>query len=571
MVAAATMTAQIDKSTLRFDVVAGLTTAAVVVPKAMAYATIVGLPAEAGLYTALVPMVVYAVLGTSRVLSVSTTSTIAILTAGALASLGPMASPGALLTAASTLALLVGAMLVVASILRLGFVANFISDPVLTGFKAGVGLVIIVDQVPKLLGIHIDKAGFLRDLLSIAQHLPQSSIPTLVLAFGTLALIFVAERYMPRAPAPLMAVVVGIAASAFLGFGDAGIATIGHVRGGFPVPGLPDVSLVAQLWPAALGIALMSFTETIATGRTFVARGEPRPQPDRELLALGFANAIGSLFRIMPAGGGTSQTAVNRKAGARSQLAAVVTAVIVVAVLLLLSPIIALLPHATLAAVVVATTIGLVNPADFLIIRNVRRVEFRWAVVALVGVVLLGSLNGILVAVIASLLALIYHSNHPLVYVLARKPGTNVFRPLSTEHSDDDETFPGLLILRTEGRIHFANAQRVGDKMWPMIHRAKPKVVLLDCSAIPDIEYTALRMLTDAEEKLRQSGITLWLAGLNPQALDVIRRTPLEKVLGRSRMFFNVEQAVGAWREAATMADYVEESDIAPRVRADIR
>jgi SulP family sulfate permease len=552
------------------DVVAGTTTAAVVVPKAMAYATIAGLPAEAGLYAAFVPMVIYAVLGTSRVLSVSTTSTIAILTAGALASLGSNATPDALLTAASTLALLVGAILVVASLLRLGFVANFISDPVLTGFKAGIGLVIVVDQVPKLLGIHVDKAGFLRDLLSIAQHLPQSSIPTLVLAFGTLALIFVTERFLPRAPAPLLAVVVGIAASAFLGLGDAGIATIGYVRAGFPAPGLPDVSLVAQLWPAALGIALMSFTETIATGRTFVAHGESRPQPNRELLALGVANAVGSLFRIMPAGGGTSQTAVNRKAGAKSQLAAIVTAVIVVGVLLLLSPVIALLPHATLAAVVVATTIGLVNPVDFLTIRNVRRVEFRWAVMALIGVVLLGSLNGILVAVVASLLALIYHSNHPLVYVLARKSGTNVFRPLSAENSDD-ETFPGLLIVRTEGRIHFANAQRVGDKMWPLIHRAKPKVVLLDCSAIPDIEYTALRMLTDAEEKLRQSGITLWLAALNPEALDVIRRTPLEKVLGRSRMFFNVEQAVAAWREAETMADYAQERDVAARVHADIR
>jgi high affinity sulfate transporter 1 len=564
------MTLRLD--TLRPDAIAGLTTAAVVVPKAMAYATIAGLPAEAGLYTAFVPMILYAVLGSSRVLSVSTTSTIAILTAGALAPLGPQTSPDALLTAASTLALLVGAMLVLASLLRLGFVANFISDPVLTGFKAGIGLVIVVDQVPKLLGIHFEKTGFFRDLLSIAQHLPASSVPTLTLALGTLLLIFIAERFLPRAPAPLLAVVAGIAVSAFLVSSGGAIATIGQVRAGFPVPHLPDIALIAQLWPAALGIALMSFTETIATGRTFVAHGELRPQPDRELLALGVANAVGSLFRILPAGGGTSQTAVNRKAGAKSQLAAIVTAIIVVGVLLFLSPIIALLPHATLAAVVVATTIGLVNPADFLVIRNVRRVEFRWAVVALVGVVLLGSLNGILVAVVASLLALIYHSNHPLVYVLARKPGTNVFRPQSSEHGDD-ETFPGLLIVRTEGRIHFANAQRVGDKMWPLIHRARPRVVLLDCSAIPDIEYTALRMLMDAEEKLRQSGITLWLAALNPEALDVIRRTPLEKVLGRSRMFFNVEQAVGAWREAQTLAGYAtqQEIDEPALARADIR
>jgi sulfate permease, SulP family len=553
---------------LRFDVIAGLTTAAVVIPKAMAYATIAGLPAEAGLYTACIPMAIYAVLGTSRVLSVSTTSTIAILTAGALASIGSNASPGELLTAASTLALLVGVMLALASVLRLGFVANFISDPVLTGFKAGVGLVIIVDQVPKLLGVHIDKAGFFRDLLSIAEHLPQSSVPTLVLAFGTLSLIVGTERFFPRLPAPLLAVIVGIASSGLFGLSGAGIETIGHLQAGLPAVSVPDPSLIAHLWPAALGIALMSFTETVSTGRIFVTRGERRPQPDRELLALGVANAVGSFFRIMPAGGGASQTAVNRKAGARSQGAAIVTAVVVVGVLLFLSPVIALLPQATLAAVVVATTIGLVNPADFRTIRVVRHVEFRWALVAVVGVVLLGSLNGILVAVIVSLLALVYHSNRPPVYVLARKPGTNVFRPLSPEHPED-ETFPGLLIVRTEGRIHFANAQRVGDKMWPLIHDAKPKVVLLDCSAVPDIEYTALRMLTEAEEKLRESGAMLWLAALNPEALHVLERASLGKILGRDRMFFNVEQAVGHWAviEATRCAKQGDDSLLHANIR----
>jgi sulfate permease, SulP family len=552
---------------LRFDVIAGVTTAAVVIPKAMAFATIAGLPAEAGLYTACIPMVIYAVLGTSHVLSASTTSTIAILTAGALASIGSNASPGELLTAASTLALLVGVMLVLASVLRLGFVANFISDPVLTGFKAGVGLVIIVDQVPKLLGVHIDKAGFFRDLLSIAEHLPHSSVPTLVLAFSTLALIAGTERLFPRAPAPLLAVIVGVAASGILSLGAQGIETIGNVRAGLPAVSLPDHSLIAHLWPAALGIALMSFTESVAAGRTFVARGEPRPQADRELLALGAANLVGSFFRIMPAGGGTSQTAVNRKAGAKSQLAAVVTAAIVVGVLLFLSPVIAVLPQATLAAVVVATTIGLVNPVEFRTIRHVRHVEFRWALVALVGVVLLGTLNGILAAVIVSLVGLAYQANRPLVYALGRKPGTNVFRPVSPKHPLD-ETFPGVLILRTEGRVYFANAQRVGDKMWPLIHEAKPRVVLLDCSAVPDIEYTALRMLTEAEEKLRESGVVLWLAALNPEALHVLERASLGKILGRERMFFNVEQAVSYWEVLETK---IAKQDDDSRSHANIR
>jgi sulfate permease, SulP family len=532
---------------LRADVLAGLTTAAVVIPKSMAFAAIAGLPAEAGLYTAFAPMLVYALLGTSRVLSVSTTSAIAILSAGALAQIAPDGDPSQLMLAATTLALLTGAMLALASVLRLGFVANFISDPVLTGFKAGIGLIIVADQLPKLIGVHIDKAGFFTNLLALVEHVPEASVPTAILSLATLTLVFGAERFLPRAPAPLVAVIVGIAVSWLLGADKLGIETVGQVRAGFPQVVLPDLSLAATLWPAAAGIALMSFTETIATGRTFVTRGETRPHADRELLALGAANLLGSLFRIMPAGGGATQTAVNYNAGAKSQMAGVFTASVVLCVLLFLSPVIALLPQATLAAVVVATTVTLINPAEFLVIRKVRHIEFRWALVALIGVVLLGSLNGVLVAVIVSLLVLIYHANRPPVYALARKPGTHVFRPASAEHPHD-ETFPGLLMVRTEGRMHFANAERVGDKMWPLVHAAKPSVVVLDCSAVPDVEYTALRMLTDAEEKLRESGIELWLAALNPEFLRILEQAPLGARLGRTRLFFDLEHAVEAWR-----------------------
>jgi len=524
-------------------VVAGLTAAAVVIPKAMAYAAIAGLPVEAGLYTAFVPMAVYALLGTSRPLSVSTTSTIAILTAGALALVAPNASPAELVTAASTLALLTGAMLVVASVLKLGFIAQFISEPVLTGFKAGLGLVIVADQIPKLLGLHFDKAGFVRNLVSIVEQLPETSLPTMGLALATLGLVVGAEHFFPRVPAPLLAVVGGIAAFGLLGLEATGIETVGKIPPGLPAFTPPDLSLVGHLWPGALGIALMSFTETVATGRAFARRGEPHPEANRELLALGLANLAGGLFRVMPAGGGASQTAVNRRAGAKSQAAALVTVAMVAATLLVLAPVIRLMPQATLAAVVVATTVGLISPAEFRAIRRVRTAEFRWAVVALVGVVLLGSLNGILVAVVVSLLALLYQANRPPVYTLGRKPGTNLFRPLSAEHAGD-ETFPGLLIVRTEGRIYFANAQRVGDGMWPLIHATQPRVLLLDCSAVPDIEYTALRMLTDAEETLREHGTTLWLAGLNPEVLRLIEQAPLGKVLGRERIFPTLEEAV---------------------------
>ena len=534
---------QYPREWLRPDVIAGLTAAAVVVPKAMAYATIAGLPLQIGLYTAIVPMVIYALLGTSRPLSVSTTTTIAILTAAELGRAAPDGDAGRLIVVAATLSVLVGVLLIAASLLRLGFVANFISDPVLTGFKSGIGIVIVVDQLPKLLGVHFAKEGFFRDLIALAQQLPETSLPTLLLGVSLLALLVGCEHFVPRAPAPLVAIGLAIAASGLLGLDAAGVETVGHVAGGLPSLVLPDISLAEGMWPAAAGIALMSFTETIAAARAFGGPGEPRPEANQELLAIGAANVAGGVLGAMPSGGGTSQTAVNRLAGARTQVAALVTAAAAAATLLLLGPVIALMPQAALAAVVVVYSFELIKPSEFAAIRRVRRTELVWAATALAGVILLGTLRGILVAVIVSLVSLAQQAYRPAVYALGRKRGTTVFRARTAEHADD-ETWPGLLILRTEGRLFFANAETVADRMRALVEETKPRVVLFDCRAVFDIEYTALKMLHEADEKLLADGITLWLAGLNPQVLDFIRRSPLGERLGRERMFFNLDAAV---------------------------
>jgi high affinity sulfate transporter 1 len=535
--------ARYERPWLRADVLAGLTTAAVVIPKAMAYATIAGLPVQIGLYTALVPMAVYAVLGTSRPLSVSTTTTLGILCAAALADAVPGAEPAALVTAASALALLTGAILLLARLLRLGFVANFISEPVLTGFKAGIGLVIVLDQAPKVLGVHYDKVGWIRDVGSLVWHLPESSLPTLLVGLATLAIVIGLEHLDPRLPAPLLAVGGAIAASHYLALQASGVAVVGHIPGGLPAFVRPELSLLEPLWPAAVAIALMSFTETIAAGRAFAASGEPRPDPNQELVATGAANLLGGLFGAMPGGGGTSQTAVNRKAGARTQVAALMTAGVALATLLFLAPVVGLIPQATLAGVVIATSLGLISLGGFREIRRYRTQEFRWALVACVGVVLLGTLRGILAAVILSILSLFRMANNPPVYVMGRKRGTDVFRPRSTEHPDD-ESFPGLLILRTEGRVYFGNAQNIGERMWPLIREARPKVVLLDCGGVPSFEFTGLKMLSEAEAKLREEGVVLWLAALSPEALPLVQGSPLGALLGRERMIFTVPQAV---------------------------
>ncbi|MHB8495909.1 MAG: SulP family inorganic anion transporter [Casimicrobiaceae bacterium] len=548
------MTVGCGKDWLREDVVAGLTAAALVIPIAMAHATIAGLPAQVGLYTAMLPMAIYALFGTSRQLSVGTTSTLAVLTLAQLQQTAAVGDPAALASALATLTLLVGAILFVASILRLGFVANFISEPVLIGFKAGVALVILLGQLPQLLGIDAPHGSFVHRFVGVVLGIPRTALPTLAVGTLTIALLLGIRRGLRRAPAPLIVVAIGIAGMYFLGLQAHGIVPVGPAVAGLPSFKLPDFSLAERLWPGALGIAVMSFTETVAAGRAFARSGEPSPVANRELLATGLANAGGALFGAMPAGGGTTQTAMNRMAGARTRRAGFVTAMVTLLTIVLLGPILALIPQVSLAAVVVVYSTQLLNPAEFRAILRVRRTEFAWALIALVGVVLLGTLRGVEVAIVVSLITIAQQIADPQVRELGRKPQTNVFRPRGDGHPDD-ETFPGLLMIRIEGRVFFANAARVAEKIGTLVAKVTPRVVAIDASGVPDLEYTALKMLIDAERRLRETGVSVWLVGLNPEVLSVVQRSPLATTLGRERMYFSLELAVATYLRAAGHQD----------------
>jgi MFS superfamily sulfate permease-like transporter len=314
------------------------------------------------------------------------------------------------------------------------------------------------------------------------------------------------------------------------------------------VPSLakPDLSLIAALWPGALGIALMSFTETVAAGRAFARNDEPAPRADRELIAIGLANVGGALLGAMPGGGGTTQTAVNVLAGARTRLAGLITVAMTLVTILFLAPLIAMMPQAALAALVVVYSFGLIKPIEFHEILSIRRTEFSWAIVAFAGVVLVGTLKGIIVAIVVSLVTLAYHVADPPVYVLRRKPGTNVFRPQSPEHPED-ESFPGLLLLRPEGPIFFANAAQIAHKIEPLVREVQPKVVAVDASGVLDLEYTALKMFAQVAERQIQDGVQLWLIGMNPGVLAIVQRSPLGQMLRREGMHFNLEIAVGRY------------------------
>jgi len=534
----------------RLDLVAGLTAAAVVLPKAMAYAAVAGLPVAVGLYTAFVPMLIYALLGSSRVLSVSSTATLAILVGAQLGAVVPDGDPARLAVATASLSALVGLLLILARLLRLGFVANFISTPVLTGFKTGIGLVIVLDQVPKLIGVHIHKQGFFRDAIAIAQQLPATSWLTLAVSGASFALLVLLERRKPHSAAPLAAVGLAIAASWILGLQAAGVATVGPIPRGLPAGVWPDAALVEALLPGALGIALMSFTETIAAARAFAAPGDPPVDANRELVATGAANLGGALLGAMPAGGGTSQTAVVRTVGGRSQRASLVTAAAALATMLVLAPLLGLLPQATLAAIVIVYSVGLIDPAEFRAIRSVRTMEFGWAVAAAFGVLVFGTLQGIVAAIVLSMIGLTRQTAHPRVSVIGRKRGADVLRPLSPEHPDD-ETFPGLLIVRPEGRLYFANAQFVSGRIDALVAEYRPRVLALDLSRVPDVEYSALQVLAEGERRRADAGVSEWLVGLNPSVLEAVRSSGLARQFGAERMLFNARAAIARYRDLA--------------------
>ncbi|MEI6167485.1 MAG: SulP family inorganic anion transporter [bacterium] len=528
------------------DLIAGLTAAAIVIPKAMACAVIAGLPVAAGLYTALAAMLVYPLLGTSRPLSVTSTSAIAMLTAAQVTATIAVGTSASAMSIASTLALLVGGVQIMARLLRLGFLANFISKPVLIGFEAGVGLVILIGQLNSVLGVHVASHSTISILGELAGQFSHVHGPTALTALAGIIILLLVPRLLPRVPASLVWVTVSIAAAAAFGLEAWGIKLVGALPSGLPSLAIPNLSLVAQLWPAALGIALMSFTESVATARTFCHRDDPPVNTNRELFAIGAANVAASLVGGMPAGGGASQTAVAEKAGTRSQLAQWVNAGMVLVSLLVLSRVIGLLPQAALGALIVVVAVSMIKPAQFRAIARVRRDELAWAFVTLAGVVLLGTLAGILIAVAISLLTLMYQANHPPVYAVAYNREKDIFRRAG-EHAGD-ELVPGLLMLRTEGRLTFANAANAGEKMKALVAEYTPRVIVLECSAIPDIEYTALVMLAEAEENLRTRGVALWLAAVNPDLLKLIERSPLGAALGHDRMFFNLSKVLEAYR-----------------------
>lgn len=536
-----------DRGWLRADLVAGIVLAAILVPQGMAYAELAGLPAVTGLYTTIACLVGYALFGPSRVLVLGPDSSISPLILAAIAPLLVAGDdPGTAIALAGMLAVIVGLVELGLGLGRLGFVADLLSKEVQVGYMNGLAVTIAVSQLPKLFGFSTDADGFLDEVSAFADGVSETNTTTLVLGLAVLAVLLVLPRVTRRVPAILVAVVGATVATAALGLAGEGVVTVGELPQGFPSPSLPwtDASDVPLLVAAAFGIALVSLTDTIATATSFAARRGEEVRPDQEMIGMGAANVAAGLVQGFAVSTSGSRTAVAEQSGAKSQLTGLVGAGLVAALLLAFNGLLTDLPQTALAAVVIGAALSL---ADLEILRRywrVRRSALAISLVATTGVILLGVLEGILVAVVLAILLFFKRSWWPHGAVLGQVDGVDGWHSIET-HPGAREV-PDVVVFRWEAPLFFANAGIFRREVRRLVAERRPAWVVLQCEAITDVDVTAAEMLEQLDLELNAAGIHVAFAELRGRLHDLIYRYGLFDTLDRDHFYPTLDAALAA-------------------------
>ena len=539
---------------LRGDLVAGLTVWAVLVPEALAYATIAGVSPVVGLYAAPGAMLLYAAFGSSRQLVTGPMAATAALSAAAVGDLAASGSD-AFVQLTISLALVVGVAALVAGVLRLGFLASFISEPVLKGFIIGLALTIIAGQLPKLFGVKKSEGDFFQQLWGLFGHLGSTSGLTLLVGILSLVLVVGLKQYLPVVPGSLVAVVLGIVAVHVFNLDQHGVKIVGKIESGLPSFGLPDVAThrYLDLAGSAIGVMLIGFAEGLGAAKTYAARDHYEIDTNRELIGLGAANLAAGLSSGMVVNGSLSKTAVNGSAGARSQLSTVLVAALTVLTLLFLTGLFEDLPEATLAAIVIAALVELVDiPALVRLYRFhtqgagrfyavAARPDFVAATAAVLGVTVFDTLPGLFIGIAVSLLLLLYRASRPHVAVLGRDPGA-AGRWSDLARHPDNQPLPGIVVVRPEAGLFFANADAVRDAIRGHAHEGT-KAIVLDAETVPSIDITAVSMLTALARDLHQDGVELALARDVGSVAELLRVEPGDAPL---RTYPTVRDAVAS-------------------------
>jgi len=535
-------------SWLSSDAVAGFTIWGLLIPEMIAYASLAGLPPQAGLYTLLASLALYAIFGTSRHLVVAATSASAVLIYSAVttAALSPEAVHG-FATLAAGMILITGLFFVLAGICRLGFITSFLSRPVMEGFVFGLAIFVTISQLPKLFGLKKGSGDSVRQLAHLIVHLGDTSLTTLAIGLLALTLLFGIERYLPRIPGGLVVLVVGIALSAGLNLSDHGVDTVGKIPTGLPSVAWPHLTL-SELWvlvPSSIGMMLVIFSEALGAGQNFADKHGYRLVPDQEMIALGLANIGSAVLGGLACGGSLSQSAVNDGAGARTEVSPLVAAVLSLVTIVALTPLFTDLPEAVLAALIIHAVYHLMKVAEMRRFYRLRRSEFWLAMATLVAVITLDVLPALIIGIVVSLALLIYRASRPRVSVLGTDPATpGTFEDV--ERHPEAEAVPGVLVVRPDAPLFYANAQAIRDDVEADVAASNGTVrtVVFDLDANDELDITSAEQLGKLAESLHGKGVDFVFAHLHTPATDMARAAGMLDRVGEDHVFPTVTTAV---------------------------
>ncbi len=538
-----------NRAWLRSDFLAGLTIMALLVPEGMAYAELAGMPPQTAFYAAPIGLLMFAIFGTSRQLVVAVSSAIAVMSASVVGALALSDTPEYIaLTAA--LAMMVGLVAILAGLLRLGRIAQFFSDSVLAGFISGLALVISMKQLPKMFGIEGGEGNFWQRLYDFVIHLDETHWLTFAVGITSLLLMVLIERRFHKIPAALVTMVYGIVVVSIFNLEALGVHVIGEIPAGLAGPQLPAVTLndLLLLLPGAVGLALVMFAEAIGPARSFAGRHSYEINADQELIGLGFANFGAGLFQGFPIGASLSKSAANDSAGAHSQMSGIFAAGLTALVAIFLTPLFYNLPEAALGAIVIVAVSGMVKVGKMKRLYRIRKLDFMLALVAMLGVLTFEeTLAGLLLAVIVSLLALIARASQPRLSVLGRQPGRIVYGDVG--YHPDYVTIPGLLVVRPDEGIFFANADTLRDQIRTLVMGSVPPVqaVLLDMEMTTDLDVPGTQMLAELKKDLAQAEAELMLARVRSTARLILDRSEVTAVIGPENFYSEIYAGVLAF------------------------
>lgn len=546
---------------LKSDLSAGITVGVMLIPQGMAYAMLAGLPPIYGLYASTVPLIIYAVLGTSRQLAVGPVAMVSLLTA---AGVGMFAEGGTetYIALAIALAFFVGMIQFLLGAFRLGFLVNFLSHPVISGFTSAAALIIGLSQLKHLLGIKLPNSHHIHEvLINAIQNIGSINWYTFGIGAVGIGLILLVKKINRAIPGPLLAVVFGILAVWSFGLSDQGVKIVGEVPEGLPSFVLPAISAetLTNLLPTALAIALVSFMESIAVAKAIQAKHKNyKVVPNQELVALGLANVAGSLFQAYPTTGGFSRTAVNDQAGAKTGLAAIISAVLIVLTLLFLTPLFYYLPQTILASVIMVAVFGLIDFKEPIHLWKANRTDFWMLIVTFIATLSLGIEQGIGIGVILSLAMVIFRTTRPHVAVLGKVPGSNYYR--NVERFRDVEVRPDLLILRFDAQLYFANIAYFKDTIEELVAKKgkKLKAVILNAESINNMDSSAVHAVDELVDELRAQHIQVFFSGVKGPVRDAMKKGHLVQKIGERAFFMTVQEAVDYFDEEVGTLQFQE-------------